>query len=269
MTQRRKPGEERFPPLPDEVPVETRRRRRARKVADPAQKSRDRLYNLLAVVFAVGTVLGILSFIYLWNNYNSPINPLAPPTPMPNIVTATYTPTLTYTPSPTLTPSLTYTPSPIPTFTPSLTFTPVFLEGFSTPDGTPVAPGLPGSAEGADFTYELQFNRVLYLTNPDGRGACRWSSIAGSAMDFDGNAVNGYQVHIVGEGVDETVTTGSAPGFGPGGFEVPLGSVARDDTFVAQLLDDAGQPASPVYTVVTRSDCTQTIAALRFVELAP
>jgi hypothetical protein len=182
---------------------------------------------------------------------------------MPVVVTATYTPTLTYTPSPTLTPSLTYTPSPIPTLTPSLTFTPVFLEGFSTPQGTP-------APEGSDeFTYELQFNRVLYLTNPEGRGACRWSSIAGSVMDFEGNAVNGYRVHIVGEGVDETVTTGSAPGFGPGGFEVPLGSVAREDTFVAQLLDDAGQSASPVYTVVTRSDCTQTIAALRFVELAP
>ncbi len=206
----------------------------------------------------------ITYFGLLWQNPYSSLNPLAPPTPLPLVITATYTPTLTPTPAPTLTPSQTYTPSPIPSLAPSLTFTPIFLEGFSTPQGTPIPPD-----EQGDFPFTLQHGRVIYITNPGARGACNWSSIAGSVMNYDGSALNGYGVRVVGEGLDETVATGSAPGFGPGGFEVSLGSVARDAQFIAQLLDPAGAPASPVYTVETLADCDYNIAVLRFVEVNP
>lgn len=268
------PNEERFPPLPSEAAARAKdsarqsamgkRSRPARQPRPARDRSRDPLYNLLSVIFALGTILLLGIGTFLWTNYNSPLNPLAPPTPLPNVVTATYTSTVTHTPSPTLTPSHTYTPSPIPSITPSLTFTPVFLEGFSTPQGTPLAPDAPTA-----FRYSLQGGVILYLTNPDARGGCRWSSIAGSVADAAGVAVNGYSVRIVGASVDERATTGSAPGFGPGGFEVQLGRIAQDASYVAQLFDATGAPVSTVFTVTTRAECTYTIAALRFIEVAP
>ncbi len=275
----------RFPPLPDEAASE-RARGQARREAraqqeraisrrraprDAAGRARDRLYNAIAALFALATVIVLAVVVFLWSNYNSPLNPLAPPTPLAIVVTATYTPTFTLTPSITLTPSATYTPTPAPTLTPSLTFTPVLLDGFTTPDGTapgtaPVA-GTPGAVPDT-FAFALQ-RGIVYITNPDGRGGCRWASIAGSVMNYEGGAVNGYQMRIVGEGVDETVTTGSAPGNGPGGFEVVIGDSARDGVYVAELRDPSGTPVSTAITVTTRADCAQNIAALRLVAVAP
>ncbi|MEP7294307.1 MAG: hypothetical protein ABI835_21135, partial [Chloroflexota bacterium] len=197
-----------------------------------------------------------------WQNPYSTLNPLAPPTPLPQVITATYTPTYTPTPSPTLIPSATLTPSPIPSQAPTETFTPIFFEGISTPAPTD---------DVSLYRFSLQENRVIYRTNPDARGGCNWSSIGGSVMNYDGSAVDaGYGVHVVGEGVNETVATGSStPNFGPGGFEVLLGSVARSAPFVVQLLDPDGTPVSPVYTMETNADCEFNIAALRFVENEP
>ncbi len=260
------PPRDRFPMLPDEeqptAPLKDPPRHPTAPPVDAGAKDRTR--NLITAFFVLASCGLITYFGLIWQNPYSALNPLAPPTPLPLVITATYTPTFTLTPAPTLTPSQTFTPSPIPTLAPSLTFTPIFLEGFSTPQGTPIPP-----SEQGDFPFTLQRDHVIYITNPDARGACNWSSIAGSVMNYDGSALNGYGVHVVGEGVDQTVATGSAPGFGPGGFEVPLGSVARDTQFVAQLLDPAGTPASPVYTVETRSECDLNIAALRFVEVSP
>ncbi len=260
---------DRFPMLPDEEPetaaLKEPPRRPAAPPVDPGAKDRTR--NLITAFFLLASCALITYFGLLWQNPYTSLNPLAPPTPLPVVITATYTPTFTLTPAPTLTPSQTYTPSPIPTFAPSLTFTPIFMEGFST-EQSPLATALPPDQQG-DFPFTLQHDHVIYITNPDARGGCNWSSIAGSVMNYDGSALNGYGVHVVGEGVDQTVATGSAPGFGPGGFEVPLGSVARDAQFVAQLLDTAGNPASPVYTVETRSECDLNIAALRFVAVNP
>ncbi len=265
--QRRKRARDRFPMLPDEEPQtaplkDPPRRPAAASPIDHSGRNRGR--NLITGVFLLASCGLIAYFALIWQNPYSALNLLAPPTPLPIVITATYTPTFTPVPSLTLTPSQTYTPSPLPTLAPSLTFTPIFLEGFSTPQGTPVPPD-----EQGDFPFTLQHDRVIYITNPDARGACNWSSIAGSVMNYDGSALNGYGIHIVGEGVDQTTTTGSAPGFGPGGFEIALGNVARDADFVTQLLDPSGNPASPVYTVATHSECNLNIAALRFVELLP
>jgi hypothetical protein len=260
-------SEDRFPMLPDEAPPPTAPlrdppKRPAAKQQPP--RSSDLGRNLVALFFLLASC-GVIAYIaVIWQNPYSTLNPLAPPTPLPLVITATYTPSATFTASPTLTPTLTRTPSAIPTLAPSLTFTPIFLEGFSTPQGTP-----PPTEDTTVYQFGLQRDHVLYITNPAARGACNWSSIAGSVMNYDGSALNGYGVHVVGDGVDQTVATGSAPGFGPGGFEVPLGNVARDAQYVAQLIDPQGAPVSPVYTVATLSQCDLNIAALRFVENLP
>lgn len=271
---------DRFPSLPDEElegqPAKLKEPPRPRPGAPGATAKQPRKQrsgtgggsdlgrNLVTLFFLLASCGVITYFVLIWQNPYSALNPLAPPTPIPMVITATYTPTFTPTASPTPIPSATPTASPIPSEAPTLTFTPIFLEGFSTPQGTPAA-----TEETSTYRFALQNERVIYITNPAARGGCNWSSIAGSVMNYDGSALNGYGVHVVGEGVDETVSTGSAPGFGPGGFEVPLGSVARDAQFVAQLLDPQGTPVSPVYTVETNSDCELNIAALRFVEVEP
>lgn len=268
---------DRFPSLPDEEnPPEQatlkeppRSRPAARpagaKVVRPPRKAGSDLGRNLVTLFFVLASCGVVTyFVLIWQNPYSTLNPLAPPTPIPQVITATYTPTFTPTATLTPIPSATLTPSPMPSEAPTLTFTAVFVEGFSTPEGTPAATEDPST-----YRFALQNNRVIYITNPAARGGCNWSSIAGSVMSFDGSALNGYGVQVVGEGVDETVATGSAPGFGPGGFEVALGSVARDAQFIAQLIDPQGTPVSPVFTVETNADCELNIAALRFVETSP
>ncbi len=257
----------RFPALPGETePLNPPRRRAAaaRPAPAPANWGRDGGRNLITLLFLLLTIGALGYFAVIWQNPYSTLNPLAPPTPLPLVITATLTATPTLEPSATFTPMPTLTPSEVPSEAPTLTFTPIFLEGFSTPQGTP-----PGTEDTTHYRFSLQRGRVLYLTNPDARGGCQWSSIAGSVMNYDGTALNGYGVHVVGEGVDQTVATGSAPGFGPGGFEVPLGNAARDAQYIAQLVDPQGNPASPVYTVETNSDCNFNIAALRFVENEP
>ena len=255
---------DRFPSLPDETPPtaplrEPPRPRRA-PVDDRPHRARDRSRNLIALVFLLGSYAALAYFAVIWQNPYSPLNPLAPPTPLPLVITATMTPTLTPTPAPTNTPRPTHTPSPVPSLAPTLTFTPVIVEGVVSPTPT---------EDTTNYRFSLPGGRVIYITNPQARGACQWSSIAGSVTNVDGSALNGYGVHVVGEVVDQTVATGSAPGFGPGGFEVALGSVARDAQFTAQLVDPQGAAVSPVYPVVTRSECDLNIAALRFVEDAP
>lgn len=253
---------DRFPSLPDEPTPPPRRSRRA-PVSEKRSDASDGTRNLIALFFLLLTFAALAYFVVIWQDPYSPLNPLSPPTPLPLMITATPTPAPTSTPAPTNTPAPTRTPTDVPTAEPTLTFTPVFLEALVTPGATLDA------GDSANYRFDLQTGRAIYLTNPSARAGCNWSSIAGSVMSYEGTAIRGYGVRIAGEGVDETIGTGTAPGFGPGGFELPLGNVARDATFVAQLLDPQGTPVSPVYTVETRSECDFNIAALRFVETEP
>lgn len=289
---RYRPPVDRYPPLPHEtaeleaarVPLKPAPavpgRKKSSQAADPAASREDRarayadqraqtdadlppaqergrsfsMQNVLALLFLVGAVIALGFIITVWNNPFSVINPLPPLTPMPIIVTATYTPTPTPTPSPVPTATLTLTPSP--TLTPSLTPTPT-AEG-----------ALPG-ADAGDFRFAVDNNRTLYLTNPDSRGGCAWSSIAGSVTDRAGQPVSGFAVRITGQDVDVTLTTGSSPGFGPGGFEHPLGREALERAFTIQLIDPAGSAASAAYPFRTSSLCEWNIAAIRFIETIP
>ena len=266
----KRPGspQDRFPMLPEEAPPPTAPLKdppKRRPAAKPQPRSSDLGRNLIALFFLLASC-GVIAYIALiWQNPYSTLNPLAPPTPLPIVITATYTPSATFTASPTFTPSPTATQTALPTLPLTPTFTPVFLEGISTQEVTPTA-----TVDTTVYPFGLLQKSIgAYVTNPDARGGCKWSSIAGYVTKYDGTALNGYGVHVLGEGVDQTVATGSSTGFGPGGFEVPLGNAARDAQYTAQLIDPQGTPVSPVYTVITKSDCAQNIAKLIFVENAP
>ncbi|MFQ3567080.1 MAG: hypothetical protein SNJ59_08765 [Aggregatilineales bacterium] len=231
------------------VPTRTRPR--------PARsRGRNRTYNLLTLLFTAGGCGLLAYFAALWQNPYSEINPFAPFTPPPIVITATYTPSHTFTPSITPTPSR--TPTPSPTATPT-----------DPPTPTPSEPEAPvEAAPGEGFSFSLLQGRAIYLTNPEARGGCNWASIAGTVTDANNQALNGYQIRILGNGVDETIISGSAPGYGPGGFELPLGRQAIDAQFAVQLANADGIPVSTVYTITTSSICEWNIAVLRFIEQA-
>ncbi len=229
----------------------------ARARPRPARsRGRNRAYNLLTLLFTAGGCGLLAYFAALWQNPYSEINPFAPFTPPPIVITATYTPSHTFTPSITPTPSR--TPTPSPTATPT-----------DPPTPTPSEPEAPvEAASGEGFSFSLLQGRAIYLTNPEARGGCNWASIAGTVADVNNQALNGYQIRILGNGVDETVISGSAPGYGPGGFELPLGRQAIDAQFAVQLANAEGVPVSTVYTITTSSLCEWNIAVLRFIEQA-
>lgn len=272
------PPDDRFPPTADDAPtaaVDPRAMRRPRAARTPApRRRRFHIQDLIALLFALASCGVIVYVAYLWQNPYSELNPLAPPTPLPLIVSQTPTPTETPTPSPTPTISPTPTETPIPSIppspsvAPSATFTPLplFGEGGAT-SGQPLEGLEPGEA--SDYPFVLVSQGVIYITNPEARGGCNWSSIAGSVTDLQGQALNGYGIHIIGEGIDETIASGSSPGYGPGGFEWPLGATARDAQYTVQLIDPTGTPLSDAYKISTRSDCQYNIAAVRFVQTAP
>jgi hypothetical protein len=134
--QWQRPGD-RFPMLPDEeAPPQSELkdppRPRPIKTTAPRKQGNDLGRNLIALFFLLATCGVITYFVLIWQNPYSTLNPLAPPTPLPQVITATYTPSHTPTPSPTRIPSATPTASQVPTEAPTMTYTPIFLEGFST-----------------------------------------------------------------------------------------------------------------------------------------
>lgn len=247
---------DRFPPLPDEQPLQLRLKAPPRVEPASAQRKRGGLvFNCLTLIFLLGTCALIGAFAYLWQNPYSALNPFPPFTPPPIVVTQTFTPTLTLTPTATLTPTL--TPTPLPTNTP----TPVATD---TPETA--AAETAESTEAPGFAFSLRSGQTIYITNPDGRGGCRWSSIAGTVSGANGGALNGYQIRVLGDGVDETAISGTASGYGPGGFEVQLGNEAVDAEYAVQLFDPNGVPVSDVLKVSTSSRCDWNISVLRFVQ---
>jgi|FLYN01.1.fsa_nt_gi hypothetical protein len=230
------PPEERFPPvnpLAPPQPLPTREHKRSAL-----------LPNLVAILFVIATLAAIGLFALIWTNPYTPLNPLAPPTPLPIIITATPLPA-TATLPPTPGPTASFTPLPPeaigPTALPPATFTPAL------------------------FPFTLAESGVVYVPNANGEG-CNWSSIAGSVTDLQGQPLNGYGVRVRGENRDETVFSGSAITFGPGGFELFLNGTPLAGEYTVQLLSPSGAPVSDEYPVSTRTSCEQNVAIVSFVQ---
>jgi hypothetical protein len=240
------PPAERFPPV---NPVEVKRPQTA---PAPVKTQRNPLlYNLLALLFACGGVglLGIYALIAV--NPYTPVNPFPPFTPLPIIITATPLPA-TETPPPTATAS--------PTPGPTASFTPIQLSGANITPEPPAATFTP-----APFPFTLTSSGITYAPNGNGQ-ECNWSSIAGSVVNLQGLALDGYGVRVIGEGLDETVYSGSAITFGAGGFELPLGGVPQQAPYTVQLFSPEGAPLSEEYQVVTSDKCDQNVAIVNFIQ---
>jgi len=221
----------------------------------PRQRRRAWPYNLVTC-FTLLLACGACAFIAtIWVNPYSALNPFPPLTPLPVVVSMTPTitltpePTATLTPEPTLTPTI--TPTPEPTEPPTLTPVPVAATG-----------------ENSFAPIESGGRQVVFIANPEARGACAWQSVAGTLTDVNGAPLNDYRIRVLGDGTDATATTGSAPGYGPGGFEVQLGNEAREGQVAVQVLDPAGSPVSDAVSVPISARCDWNISIIRFQQLA-
>jgi hypothetical protein len=168
-------------------------------------------------------------------NPYSPLNPFPPFTPIPLVITATFLPA---------------TSTPAPTAAPTATFTPLPLDAVN--------------ADVSTFAFRLVNEGAIYAPNANDQG-CNWSSIAGTVTEANSAALNGYRIHISGNGLDETVFSGAALTFGQGGFELFLNGTPQEKIYTVQLENQQGIAASPVYSITTRSACDQNVAILNFV----
>ncbi len=176
-----------------------------------------------------------LVVIIAQNPYSS-LNPFPPFTPLPIVITATFLPP---------------TEAPAGTAAPTATFTPVAIES--------------DSQSPTPFSFALASAQPVYAPNANDKG-CNWSSIAGTVTDGKGTALDGYRVHITGNGVDETVFSGATLTFGAGGFELFLNGTPQEQAYTVQLSDPQSHPLSPEYTVTTKASCDQNVAVLQFVQ---
>lgn len=115
---KRTPPAERYPPLFDQYQADEQPTRipTTQKAKQPASWG----YNLLTLLFLLGTGGLIAYFVHVWSDPFTPLNPLSPPTPYVQITTTPFIIVQaeipeTETPVPTLEPSATHTPEP--TFT--------------------------------------------------------------------------------------------------------------------------------------------------------
>jgi hypothetical protein len=205
--------------------------------------------------------------------------PTLPLNPFPPYVQAlaTFAPTLT--PQPTVTrtatPTDTSTPTstPRPTWTPTLTLTPrptLDLKTTGTPRGsvlatrtsTPTATPTAGPTK-SPFTYtaEVLYQRAqLYGTN--------WSGIAGLIFGLDLKHQPGIGVKAWGDeplGTEgQLLPSGTAPQYGPSGFEFTLGDKPVSGTYNVQLLGSTGEPISPIVEIELKGDPRANLAYIIF-----
>ncbi len=199
-------------------------RPRPRAVQPPAKPRRTGLYNTITLVAVVGTFVCLGVFALLWREPQSWLNPFPP---VPQFVYVTATPGN----------------APAPTLVATLAPAPLVID-----------------AQGYPFAMT---DAILYAPNGNGLG-CKWGSIAGSITARDGSPLDGYRVRMIGNGLDEVTFSGAAVTFGPGGYEMPLGSVPQTADYTVQLFSPQGAPLSPAYPLTTQAACEQNVAVLNF-----
>jgi hypothetical protein len=198
-------------------------------VASPAAKPKprnSRLYNVITFLAFLGTLAALGIFAVLWTQPQSWLNPFPPPV---EFVYVTATPGTA--PEPTLVTTL---------------------------------PPAPLVIDAGEYPFVMA-DAVLYAPNGNGKG-CAWGSIAGSVTARDGSPLDGYRIHITGGGLDEVAFSGAIQTFGPGGYEMNLGSVPQAQDYTVQLFSPQDAPLSPAYPITTQAACEQNVAVVNFRE---
>lgn len=175
-----------------------------------------------------------------------------PDTPTPTITVQLPTNTPTSTPEPSSTPTP-QAPTKTPTVTPTKR---LVLKPTATPHLLGVQLGSPIGV--SNFSHpEL---------------GCQWMGVAGQVFDSDGAAIEELVVEMGGVLAAQNLTgltlTGSAPIYGPGGYEFKLSDepMASAGTIWVQIYDLEGLPLSAPTYFNTYDDCDRNLILLNFVQ---
>lgn len=236
----------------------------------PSGGNRGIVWNLLSVVMLLGVACLAFSFVLIFTNPYSSLNPFPPPTPtpgespttptqvlaaLPPTWTATAPPLPTDTPVPTATSTMPPTPTPV-TLTPTLTLT--------LPPPTAPAGGYP---------YEVRQGSPKAIPNiyyPE--QGCNGMWVGGQVVDMKDNPVTGLIVRLGGRvqglQIEENnfTLTGVALNYGRAGYEFKLGNAplpSRNALWV-QLVAQNGVPLSDQVYFDTYLDCDRNLIIIDF-----
>lgn len=254
------------------------------------------LFNVLTIFVlgaAVLVLLGIVLVIAQPNLIPASIRQMvgssstATPAPLPTaaaiVALPTETATLpggplasTWTPVPTevevgviLLPTNTRRPTSTPSITPSLPP----LTNTPTPTNTPTATPTEGpsptpSNTPSPFLFTKDLESPQYLRNFANNAGCSWLGVAGDVLDVANNPVapGSYVVHVWDSGIDARVQVGSAPAYGPSGWEQFVYDQPVVRSYNIQLESVNGTPVSQVYRVNTAASCEQNLVYFTFLQ---
>lgn len=268
------------------------------KLHQPSARPRLNFFNVLTVMTLGLAAVAGLAFIVLavgpvnWARVLlGPLSGEAMPTPVVAAVAPSLTPTITpsvtpvpveptwtlpaggplpaeaatNTRSPTLTPSVTLTfPPPTPTPTPTRTPTPTPTPTETYTPGPPPTPTVTQSP----YPFTKSDDSPLYVRNFANDAGCNWLGLAGEVLDLNRSpvAAGSYRVHVWDSGIEARLTVGSAPAYGPSGWEQFVLDAPAVRDYNVQLESPNGTPVSEVYHVQTRASCNQNLLLFHFVQ---
>ncbi len=216
------------------------------------------IYNALTLFFLAATIAVCLLTVLLVQNPTLPFNPFPPPTPRP-------TPTLF------VLEEAAQNPEPVTMAPPTATATPLLI-------ATPTVPFLPtditplplATYTPATFPFTLQDGAYAY-TQYTGEQGCDYMAIAGQVFDLNGEPLKFIPIHVRDvEGFFETIVfSGSAPQYGPSGYEVQLNTSPYEAEFIVQLISETARPLSDEIVVRTRASCAENLIIVNFVQNQP
>ena len=121
------------------------------------------------------------------------------------------------------------------------------------------------------YPFHIQDGTPVFIQNfAHADAGCSWFSVAGQVLDASGNPADNLVVSVTGTIADKTIDllgiTGSTDAYGPGGYEIQLGTtpLASQGTLSIQLLDLKGNPLSPKVAFNTSADCSQNVVLINF-----
>jgi hypothetical protein len=218
-------------------------------------------WDIMSIVVLLITVCIAGYYVLVFVNPSVLLNPFPPPTPLPQLATATITPiqlpaTWTATQPPLLTP----TDTPPPTFTLIPSETPFSLVPPTktlTITATPKAP----------FSATVQYIASTII-HPD--QDCKWLGVGGTVVDSSDAPMIYISIRLVGTlsgtPVNSVTVSGTNLNYGQSGWELPLGNTPSNSskTLYVQLLDQSGLPLSDNIYINTYSDCSKNLVLVRF-----